>query len=204
MCGLVYWPGIMLDVDTTNVYYLCTIKCLVPIPGSDTICSLQERYKKFSRLLFETDQTKLFNMLYFKNISVLIDKTLAGNYAVSDYEKSSIFREFEIMSEDILKMYIIGMTRRNWVLLLDFNKLADRIFEAGFVYHWDEEAIYLTSSQKIQNILKIRDAHNDVKRVRTLRMLQARGIFVVWGAGMLISIFVFLCEKYVFERQKKN
>ncbi|ENN78215.1 hypothetical protein YQE_05367, partial [Dendroctonus ponderosae] len=83
-------------------------------------------------------RVKIFH--FFHHSAVLAH---SDNYAIGAYIKEDVIQNYHLMTHDIYWEMCVVMMRKSSVLLTEVDKFVLRVFEAGLISYWQNEAINL-------------------------------------------------------------
>lgn len=95
---------------------------------------------------------------------------------------------YHICNEVFMTIPIVIYTRKNFYLIDELNEKIENLKAAGLINLWNYQPIDE----------RIRFEH-DMTKATALRLEQLVGIFEIFGAGLLISFFVFAVELLKFK-----
>ncbi|KAJ8924147.1 hypothetical protein NQ315_006931 [Exocentrus adspersus] len=113
---------------------------------------------------------------------------LPENFAIGSYLKADVIGNFHLMQDDLYWEHYVIMTRKSSVLLPLLDLFILRLFEAGLIGYWQNEAVTLYMDSKIQQVVKYNYHHQD-RVVVKLKWSHVQGAFGVLCLGYTASLF---------------
>ncbi|XP_050515858.1 glutamate receptor ionotropic, delta-2-like [Diabrotica virgifera virgifera] len=163
------WIDSILQADD-EIYKIIVDKFL-PIPNEDTL----RAYSKMGDKAFA------------------LERLPRGNYAIGKYIKDDTIEHFRLMKEDFYWEEAVVMTRKSSILLPELNKFILRVFEAGLISVWQNEAVMSGMDPYIQKVVQYYTTNKD-RFIVELKLIHVAGAFSILGFGFIISTIIFLFE----------
>ncbi|KYB26332.1 Serine protease easter-like Protein [Tribolium castaneum] len=127
----------------------------------------EQRYVKIVSKFHPISEEELFQFSKSGKFGFSIERLPFEDYAIGDYIKEDVIDNFHLMKEDLYWEQCVIMLRKNSVLLPALDLFILKIFEAGLISHWQNEAVDLYMNPKVQRAVK--EGHN--KSFRPLLIL---------------------------------
>ncbi|KAH1007137.1 hypothetical protein HUJ04_004410 [Dendroctonus ponderosae] len=122
-----------------------------------------------------------------------VERLPNDNYAIGAYIKEDVIQNYHLMTHDIYWEMCVVMMRKSSVLLTEVDKFVLRVFEAGLISYWQNEAATQYMDRTVQTAVRYY-SYNKRKDIVKLKMFHVQGAFAILVVGSIISIAFFCAE----------
>ncbi|XP_044265394.1 uncharacterized protein LOC123011819 [Tribolium madens] len=134
-----------------------------------------------------------------------IERLPSENYAIGNYITEDTIDNFHVMKEDLYWEQCVMMLRKNSVLLPALDLFILKMFEAGLISHWQNEAVDLYMNAKVQKAVKFYKSNKgQEKKAEKLQWSHVEGPFALLLIGYIVSITFFILELTIMKTGEKQ
>ncbi|XP_076267468.1 glutamate receptor 2-like isoform X2 [Rhynchophorus ferrugineus] len=161
------------------------------------------KYQTIVERFVATSETKLRELSLTGEFGFSLERLPNDNYAIGSYIKPDIIQNYHLMTEDFYWTQCVLMTRRNSILLPKLDDFVLRVFEAGLISYWQNEAASSIMDQTVQKAVKYY-FHHHAKTIIKLKMAHVQGAFGILCLGYILALILFILEVIYYNLLRKT
>ncbi|XP_030764855.1 glutamate receptor 3-like [Sitophilus oryzae] len=154
----------------------------------------EKKYKTIVERFIATSEHELRKLSLTDNFAFSLERLPHDIFAIGSYIKEDVIQNYHLMSEDFYWEDCVVMLRKNSVLLPYLDAFVLRVFEAGLISYWQNEAATLYLDQTVQKAVKYYLHHQNRQNIVKLKMIHVEGAFGILCFGYLFASVIFVLE----------